>query len=317
MLNNKGKALELIAISLLLTACGGTNMEEANSTVDVPDADVSEETDVSEADSGVPDNVSEEEASESEYDIMIDQVEFTVGEEIDDGERDVFMQLINNSDYTISEFEITFSQKSDITKEQKEEFYADLQSKYELSDEDMETLKELGIAMYSKTKKVTPSGEKKGKNHLYYYSGYYYMRNLDHFDLVEPDIATIKYVKDEKIYTEYYDYRSGNYSLDDDEEDAFEWGSASPLADMITKPDVEICKVDFDRDDLFKYEAFGYTLDECKAYIEDCKAKGFTIDESTSDYYRYSFDAENDEGIQIEVEYDSEKESIIVRLSTP
>ena len=33
---------------------------------------------------------------------------------------------------------------------------------------------------------------------------------MNHFNLVEPDVATIKYINDNKIYTSYYDFSTKN-----------------------------------------------------------------------------------------------------------
>lgn len=303
------KAITFLAAVLLmmsLAACGGGSTETAS-------ADSKTEETTASVDTAETTSESESVAENAEptNDVSIDQIEYSVGEEIDDGERDVFMQCANNSPYTISGIEITFVEKSDVTEEQKEEFYADLKDKYEMSDEDIEELKEREISMHVESEKLIPSGEKIGKIHLYYYSGYYYMRNLAHYDLVEPDIATIKYVKDGKIYTEYYDYQSDSYSMDDDVEEAYAWGTSSPLAELVSKPDVEVCKVDFDREDVFWFYAFGCSLDDYKAYVEDCKAKGFTVDADDFDDSYYAYD---EDGNRISIRYDDEDGSISVDI---
>lgn len=294
-----------VTLLLLLTACGKTSSESTSSSKPESETIASEGTD------STLENNSTVENEEFTSDILIDQIEYSVGEEIEDGERDVFMQCTNDSQYTICGIEITFIEKADISEEQKEAFYADIQKKFEMDDEDIESLKENEISMYAESERLISSGEKIGKIHLYYYSGFYYMSNLAHYDLVEPDIATIKYVKNGKIYTEYYDYKSGNYSIDEDTEDAYEWGKDSPLADLVTRPNVEVCKVEFDRDDVFWFYAFGCSRDDYKAYVEDCIEKGFTVDADTFDDSYYAYDKN---GNRIAILYDSEDGSISVDI---
>ncbi|MBR5366751.1 MAG: hypothetical protein IK132_10960 [Clostridia bacterium] len=243
--------------------------------------------------------------------IEIEQIEFTVDNEIYNGERKAFMQCTNNSPFTIYNIEISFIQKADVSEEQLEQYYADLIEYFEsdLSEEDYEELRQRKISMYAMSKRIIPSGKTINKIDLYYYSSYYYMRNLSHYDLVEPDIATIQYVMNGKIYTEYYDFQSKKYSFEEDAEEAYTWGKISPLAELVTKPDVEICKIEYDRDDLFGFCAFGCSSDDYKAYVEDCRSRGFTIeaDDFGDSYYAYDVN-EN----RISVYYDEDHGSIEV-----
>ena len=255
-----------------------------------------------------------EESKDSIKNIEIEQIEFTVDNEIHDGERGAYMQCTNNSPYTICNIEISFIQKADVDEEQFEKYYTDLREyfKSSFSEEQFEELRQRKISMYASSKRIIPSGKKINKIDLYYYSSYYYMRNLSHYDLVEPDIATIQYVVNGKIYTEYYDFQSKKYTFEEDTEDAYTWGKISPLIDLVKKPDVEICRVEFDQEDLFEFCAFGYSLDDYKAYVEDCKFRGFTMDvDDFGDSY-YAYDVNNN---RISVDYDEDYGSIEVEVS--
>ena len=293
-----------VVLAAFLTACGGNGETSEGS---LPNDSAGQPADKTSEAEAVPSS----EETGSACDISIDQIEYSVGEEISGGERDLFMQITNNSSYTICGFDLTYVEKSGITQEQKEAFYSEVKEKFKMDDDDIEALRKREISMHASAEKLIPAGEKIGKVHLYYYAGSFYMRSLEHYGLVDPDIATINYVKDGKIYTEYYDFRSGAYSLEDKTEDAYGWAKNSSLGDLISKPETEVCRVETDRDDSFWFEAFGCSSDYFDKYVEDCRTKGFTVDEYSHDGY---FSADDANGNKITVTYHEDEESISVTI---
>lgn len=142
--------------------------------------------------------------------INIKDIAWNVDEGIVGGERYVLLSYTNDTQCTITNFEIIFNEKAGITEEEKSDFYSDIQKKFELSDEDMDDLKSRSISMHAETDRVVKPGESISNVNCYYYGGSFYLKDINHYNLVEPDIATIKYLEEDKIFTVYYDYGSKN-----------------------------------------------------------------------------------------------------------
>lgn len=153
--------------------------------------------------------------------INIADIAWSVDEGIVDGEHYILLDYTNSTPYTIVDFKITFKEKSGITEEEKSTFYSDIQKKFNASDEDMEELKERTISMYAETGRVVNPDESVSNVNCYYYGGSYYLKDISHFNLVEPDIATIKYIEEDEIFTTYYDYNSKKYSAEAETEMAY------------------------------------------------------------------------------------------------
>lgn len=167
--------------------------------------------------------------------INIKDIAWNVDEGIVGGERYVLLSYTNDTQYTITNFEITFNEKDGITEEEKSDFYSDIQKKFELSDEDMDDLKSRSISMHAETDRVVKPGESISNVNCYYYGGSFYLKDINHYNLVEPDIATIKYLEEDKIFTVYYDYGSKKYSTEEKTEIAYQW-SQTDLGSKIPKP---------------------------------------------------------------------------------
>ena len=88
--------------------------------------------------------------------INIEDISWKVDEGIVDGERYVLLNYTNNTQYTLTNFELTFKEKAGITEEEKENFYSDIQEKFEASDEDMEDIKSQPISMHAETDTSPP-----------------------------------------------------------------------------------------------------------------------------------------------------------------
>jgi len=233
--------------------------------------------------------------------LKIEDIAWNVDEGIVDSERYVLLDYTNNSEYTISSFELTFKEKPDISDEEKETFYADIIEKYELNeDDDIEQLKDEDLSMHAETDKVVNPGESVKNAHCYYYSGSFYVRDINHYNLVEPDIATIKYIEDNKIHTIYYDFVSEKYSDDDETEVAYQW-SKTDLGNKIPKPEVEVVESGNDDESLFTFDAYGMSLEQFDAYVEECKALGYTVDENN---YEGFYSADNAEGYNVYLYYE-------------
>lgn len=232
--------------------------------------------------------------------LSMKDIVWSVDEGVVDGERYVLMSYTNNSPFVISGFEISFIEKDSITPEERETYYSEIQEAFDFSDEDLADLKEREISMHTETDRIVATGET-ASNVKCYYSGAYHLnlKNLAHYNLVEPDIATIRYIDDGRIYTVNYDFKSDKYTMDDETVEAYQW-STTTLGDHIPKPDVQVVEVGQDDEMIFMFDAYGMSLEQFNAYVEECKAQGYTIDASNFEGF---YTADNDEMYNVYLNY--------------
>lgn len=245
--------------------------------------------------------------------LNIEDIAWSVNEGIVDGDRYVLLNYTNNTKYTIASFGITFKEKSGVTEEEKSKFYSDIQKKFEASDEDMEDLKEQAISMHAETERIVNPGESVSNVNCYYYGGSFYLKDINHYNLVEPDIATIKYIDTDKIFTVYYDYGSKKYSAEAETEIAYQW-SQTDLGSKIPKPDVKVVESGRDDEVIFMFDAYGLSLEQFNAYVEECKGLGYTVEPGSFEGF---YSADNSEGYNIYLYYDEKDYSMSGTISAP
>lgn len=137
---------------------------------------------------------------------------------------------------------------------------------------------------------------------------------MNHYNLVEPDVATIKYINDNKIYTSYYDFSTKKYSEDENTEEAYYW-TTSELGTKIPKPDVKVVKKYIsDNEDSFGFEAYGLSLDQFNEYVDKCKQLGFTVDESS---YEGHYSADDKDGYNVYLSYKEDDDYMTVTIDAP
>lgn len=234
--------------------------------------------------------------------IRIEDIAWNIDEGIVNNERFVLLDYTNNSNFTISSFEMTFTEKNNITEDEKTSFYNDIKSIYDLNDEDLEEIKNQTISMHTESKNVVEPSESVTNVHCYYFSGIFYLKDINHYNLLQPDIATIKYLDDDKIYTVYYDFSSKKYTFENQTETAYNW-SQNEIGNTIPKPNVKVIENKADYEDTFMFDAYGFSFEDFNAYVEECKALGYTVDEISSDVHYYA-DSEN--GYNISLDYKEE-----------
>lgn len=252
-------------------------------------------------------------------DISIKDIEWNVDEGIVDGERFILLDYTNHTKFTIVGFELQFKAKKGITDEEKDQFYNDLIDRLDIDTndseemEDLEEVKKVPIAMHAESEIVTKAGESASAVNLEYYDGYYDVTDIDHYSLVVPDIATIKYIDDSVVKTVYYDFSSGKYSTENNTEVAFYW-TDNGLEKIIPKPEADyVIECGRDDSDCFMFEVYGWSLDQFNAYVDSCKEKGFTVDPGE---YEGFYSADNSEGYNVYMYYDEDTCSMSCIAST-
>ena len=245
--------------------------------------------------------------------IKIEDLDWYIEEGIVSNDRYELFSCTNNSDYVIKSFSIYMSQKDDVTEKDIEVIHEYMKKELSCTDEDIEWLKSQEFGAQARTELLCNPGDSIENQHVYYYKGLVYVKETSHMELVEPDIATIEYVYNDKIYIEYYDFKTGKYSLDSEIRDAYQWPEYEIMS-KIPKPDVLILEDDYSGDDYINLEAFDVSLDEFKEYINQCREYGFI--EEIYDYGDY-FSAEDVEGYGLRISYREDSNSMSVVLDAP
>lgn len=252
-------------------------------------------------------------ASVKKVKINIEDIAWNVDECIVDGDRYVILDYTNNTKYTLTDFEITFKEKADVTEEEKAQFCSDIENAYDISEEDMEEIRSRSISMHAETNRVIDPGESVSNVNCYYYSGSFYLKDISHYNLVEPDIATVKYIDEDKIFTVYYDYGSKKYSAESETETAYQW-SQTELSSRIPKPDVKVVESGRDDEKIFMFDAYGLSLEQFNTYIEECKELGYTVEPRSHEGF---YSADDADGYNVYLYYNERSYSMDASVSAP
>lgn len=290
------KSILLVIVSImclgLITGCGNSGKNEKQ------------------GDSGnVTDNNDTKENKSNEK-ITIEQLDYEVKSEVEEGKRYVMMKLTNNSKYMLTNFEITYKLKSDVTEKQKETIYKDIKNEFELNDEEVKKMKEQDSSIHAEIEKAVEVGDTVNKIKCYYFGGYYELVNIEHLEIYEPDIATIKFIDNNKIFTMYYDYSNDSYSYEDDTEDIDQW-TTKEIGKKIPKPDAKYIISHMDEEDSFSFSAYGLTKEDFDKYVDECKEMGYIEDERA---YEHSYSADNKDGYNIDLSFWEQNGAISVSI---
>lgn len=242
-------------------------------------------------------------ALSSTPDVDLSQIDWTVESGIVDGNRTVVFGYTNNTDYEIVDFDLGFVVKGDVTDEQLE---ANSEIKEKASDME-HPINE--TTMEAITHKVVPAGESVSGCACTLDGTIEYYSDFDSYELFEPDMMTVVVASNDKLYAAYYDFASGNTTMDEDVADAYTWPE-SELTKALPKPDVRYLDTS-DYDDSLYADAYGVSKDTFKAYVEACKSQGFdqNVDEDDN-----SFSAENADGTSIDVDYYSTEDQMQITV---
>lgn len=233
--------------------------------------------------------------------VKVEDIDWRAEQSVVDGERVVAFTYTNNSKYPIFKVEIEFAQKGDATSEQIiSAFEESLKDDY--TDEDV---KKLSMSAASSERIVAPGETLSGGELMD--STYRDIDNLEQCNLMEPDMMTVDYIGDDgKLYEEYYDFKSGSYSLSSlSGKPAVSW-SDGELASMLPKAEFDIVTVTVDSD-YFYFRAAGVERSEYDAYVAACKGKGFTESEESASTWFY---ASNAEGYRVSLSFSDENETM-------
>ena len=129
-------------------------------------------------------------------------------------DRAAMVEFCNNSDFTITELSLEFRMKENLPEDKLDEFYTYLKKEYNLSDDDVNEIRETGVSMnshaYLDEDEYIEKGQKFEETLLY---GIKFIRTLEYCDLFEPEMYRIEYIDDiGEEHTTYYDYLNNTYT---------------------------------------------------------------------------------------------------------
>ncbi len=291
----------LVMAMLLMTGCGNDKSEESNVT---SDANTDINADANEV--GGTFNTGKD------YPIDIKDIDWRVESGIIDGQNTVAFSYTNNSSYTICDVEMKFTQKSDVTDDQRSVFDT-LAAERDWTDDDVKAIYILGYNRH-----FADPGETAKSTACVINGTYTLVENIQQYELMEPDSVEVAYIGDnDKMYMMTYDFKNNqqSYTLDEGK-DIFEW-SDSDISKLIPKTKFRVVNVDVDNTDAFAFSGYGVTHDEYIKYVDDCKKNGFTDIEadSTSNADNSYYKAYNTNGYFVTAGYSSESDKISVFVS--
>ena len=273
MNNNKFYAVCILLImSFIMTGCGSNNNSQLAASFSAKNA------------------------------IKIEDIDWGVTESVLDGERFISFNYTNNSQYTILDVEMEFTQKEGTTVEQLAVFDK-LKEEQEWTDEEVE---EIYIKAYNR--KCADPGETVTDSPCLINGTYTLVENMEQYEIMEPSMVTIAFIgPDEKGYAIYYDFKTQSYGESSSgAQDLHQW-SDSEISSLLPKAEYKAVMVSTDDDDRFFFYAYGVSREEFEAYVESVKSKGFTdVGFDGNNSYR----ATNEDGIEANITYSAVEETM-------
>lgn len=293
----------MVLMLILLVACGSGDVAVDDNGMVSGNSDIENGGD---NESGVDESDALDEQSSEINELKVEDIDWYVEESILDGQKFLSLNYTNKSNYTIMDVEITFKQKEGVTKEQLAAFdeYKELR---EFTDDEVADIYILGY-----NRKCASPGETVKDSPLVLNGTYYIADDMAQYEVMEPETISVAFIgSDDKGYVMYYDYKSQVYgSSTHDGTDIQQW-SEKELAKMVDMPDCPAIRVDEDDDDSFWFTAYGISKEMYKEYVEGLKNSGYTEEADEDDN---SYEAENADGVKVDVSYTVVEESMDVSV---
>lgn len=231
--------------------------------------------------------------------ITIDQIDWTVQEEIIDGSREVGFSYINNSDYPIVSVSIEFTQRADVTDEQRAVF----DGMYAEDSDYIPPVEADELYVSAENEHYVAPGEEADP---WVCALSYSVTDLtmEQYELMEPNMALIRYIGDDgNIYHEYYDFINDAYELDEDDTEetiTSDTWPTSDLAQLMPQMEAAAITIESDEEESFEVRAYGVTEDDFEEYIQQCKDAGF---DTVEDESGMSSTLRNADGYVVDITY--------------
>lgn len=244
--------------------------------------------------------------SKEPKEISMNDIDWTVEQGINDNSIRCYLYTItNNSEYTIVDFMISFTEKGDISEEDHNAMVDELADEYEWPDEDREALREEGVTAYLDTHDIyLPAGES--------YNGEcsalgMILTSDSVYNNTEADIATIEYIDGDRVITAHYDFKSEKMTIEADSDEAFGAFPTEGICADLPECNFEECIYELDdlESDSIDICAYNASKEDLTEYINTLQEAGFTVDDRS--YLDVScFECLNSDGLTIELSYESD-----------
>lgn len=225
--------------------------------------------------------------------IKIEEIEYSVGSKLYEGKRVVTFSYTNNSDFTVVGVSLEMSFRDDVTLEQVKPVFGDSyewvfgEEAYEPATD--ESLADTPVRCESGAYEIAPGGS---ADPMPCSLGGYIIEDEGMLDLVEPDVMAIMYLHDDKIYTEYYDFKSDSYSLSNTTSDALDWPTDERFAN-VPRPDGKHTINAYESDGLISVDILSMTQEEFYEYAGRFPEAGFALEPDPDETWYYGISSED------------------------
>lgn len=228
----------------------------------------------------------------------IKKIDWFVEEAVIENNNIISFNYTNNSSYTITDVEMKFSLKDDVTPQQLEVF-----------KDEVDDVSDVYILGYNR--KFAKSGETVKNSPCTINGTFNLVEKMEQFNLTEPSSADISYIgADQKMHAVSYDYKTEKLKENSKVLEPHEW-SDTDISKMIPTTESEYIYVTTDDSDKFRFKAFDCKKEQFDSYVKECKNKGFVNDQSNKET---SYSAKNVNGYELTVRYDGIEETMSVEI---
>lgn len=240
--------------------------------------------------------------------IKMSDIDWNIKSGIIDGQRRIVFSYTNNTDYTIGDIELDFQRKASTTDDDMLKEFKLLKDTGNYSADDV---KKFYITAYNH--RFIKSKKSSNKVSCTINHTYWAVTDLKQYKLMEPDKATIAIIKNDKLYTFYYDFQNKEMTMDEDKsgEKIYSW-STSKIAKNLPKPKFQSVAVTYDTDDYFIFNSYGVTKSEYKEYLKRIKEKFPTMKDENDT----SYTGTNDKNYELNISYNSLDQNVNCSLDT-
>lgn len=215
--------------------------------------------------------------------IKLEDIELTVEEGFWHDERKPVFTYTNNSDFDIIAVDVEFSQKEDVTDEQRATVFAEFMEDEFYKDDDFAE-----YTIDAAKEQLVERGETSSEAAIYLNNTGRMFEDASYYELFEPSMIQVMYLGgDGKIYLEYIDFLTGKTKdASQGGKDAQMW-SDSDLGKRMPKLEAPVRIVTTDDEEDLWFEAMGLTIDDYNAYVDQLKEAGYDqIDYEDDDEFR-------------------------------
>lgn len=258
--------------------------------------------------SGVSDS-SNSSDSEKPSDKTIDfsKLDWKVEAELIDGKRYPIFSYTNNSDVTVCDFELVFKQKDTTTKEDLSTFSEAIEA-LEISGDKLDELN-----FTAACKLFTKPGETNGNDTIAIDNRVgYRVTNMKQYELMEPDYATIAFLKDGYVYGMTYDFLNDKSTPAGKAVKAYNW-TESELGNAVPKLECEVTKIGMDDEDTFSVTGYDISEEKKDAYIKACLDMGYKTDDDIDERNYINFSKDN---YDVDVDYYDKNKELRIRVES-